>query len=57
MMFRYNNELVECSVETARVIRAIAWNCYVESKPKVDTTAYLLYKAISDVLKEVGDEK
>ena len=57
MTFRYNNEVIECSVATAMVIRAIAWHCYVESKPRVDTAAYLLYIAISDALCEIGDEK
>lgn len=56
MTFRFNNEVIECSVATARVIRSIAWDCYVESskRPKVDTNAYLLFNAINDALRGVG---
>ena len=54
MTFRYNNEVIECSDATARLIRSIAWECYVESckTPKVNIFAILLYNAINDGLRE-----
>ena len=54
MKFWFNGEIIECSKQTAIMIRSIAWVCYVESckTPKVNTSALLLFDAINDGLRE-----